>query len=55
MISFENLETEKWYEGKGTVSVTWSSHHLVALSSLKIGLKLTSEDESYVDIHSISL
>ena len=32
-----------------------SSHHLVPLLSLRIGPKLTSEDESYVDIQSISL
>ena len=55
MISVENLETEKWYEGGDTVPVTRSSHHLVPLSSSQIGPKLTSEDESYVDIQSISL
>ena len=55
MISVENLETEKWYEGGDTVPVTRSSHHLVLLSSSQIGPKLTSEDESYVDIQSISL
>ena len=54
MISVENLETEKWYEGGDTVPVTRSSHHLVPLSSLRIGPKL-SEDESYVDIQSFSL
>ena len=37
MISVENLEIEKWYEGGGTVSVTRISHHLVALSSSRIG------------------
>ena len=42
MISVENLETEKWYEGGDTVSVTRSSHHLVLLSSSQIGPKLTS-------------
>ena len=55
MISVENLEIEKWYEGGDTVPVTRSSHHLVLLSSSQIGPKLTSEDESYVDIQSISL
>ena len=55
MISIENLEIEKWYEGGDTVPVTRSSHHLVPLSSSQIGPKLTSEDESYVDIQSISL
>ena len=30
-------------------------HHLVPLSSSRIGPKLASEDESYVDIQSISL
>ena len=55
MISFENREIEKWYEGGDTVPVTQSSHHLVPLSSSQIGPKLTSEEESYVDIQSISL
>ena len=55
MISVENLEIEKWYEGGDTVPVTRSSHHLVPLSSSQIGPNLTSEDESYVDIQSISL
>ena len=32
-ISVENLDIEKWYEGGDTVPVTWSSHHLVPLSS----------------------
>ena len=49
-ISVENLQIEKWYEGGDTVPVTWSSHHLVPLSSSRIGTKLKSEDESYVDI-----
>ena len=31
MISVENLETEKWYEGGDTVPVTRSSHHLILL------------------------
>ena len=55
MISVENLETEKWYEGGDTVPVTGSSDHLVPLSSSRIGSKLASENESYVDIQSISL
>ena len=55
MISVENLEIEKWYEGGDTVPVPRSSHHLVPLSSSRIGPKLTSEDKSYVDIQSISL
>ena len=37
MISVENLEIEKWYEGGDTVSVTRISQHLVALSSSRIG------------------
>ena len=49
------FEIEKWYEGGDTVPVTRSSHHLVPLSSSQIGPNLTSEDESYVDIQSISL
>ena len=55
MISVEHLEIEKWYEGGDTVLVTRSSHYLVPLSSSRIGPKLTSEDESYIDIQSISL
>ena len=55
MISVENLEIKKWYEGGDTVPITRSSHHLVPLSSSRIGPKLTSEDKSYVDIQSISL
>ena len=55
IISVENLEIEKWYEGGCTVSVTRNSHHLVTLSSSRIGPKLTSEDESCIDIQSISL
>ena len=50
IISVENLEMEKRYEGGDTVPVTRSSHHLVPLLSLQIGPKLTSEDESCVDI-----
>ena len=55
MISVKNLEIEKWYEGGDTVPVTPSSHYLVPLPSSRIGPKLTSEDESHVDIQSISL
>ena len=55
MISVENLEIEKWYDGGDIVPVTRSSHHLVPLPSSWIGTKLTSKDESYVDIQSISL
>ena len=55
MISVENLEIEKWYEGEDTAPVIRSSHRLVSWSSSRIGLKLTSEDESYVDIQSISV
>ena len=55
MICVENLEIEKWYEGGDTVPVTRSIHHLVPLSSPQISSKLSSEDESYIDIQSISL
>ena len=55
MISVENLEIEKWYESDNTLLVTRSSQHLIPLSSSRIGSKLTSEDESYVDNQSISL
>ena len=55
MISVENLEIEKWNEKEYIVSVTQSSHYLVLLSSSRIVPKLTREDESYVDIQSISL
>ena len=55
MISVENLGIEKLYEGGDTVPVTRNSHHVVPFSSSRIGPKLTSEDESYVDIQSISL
>ena len=55
MISVENLEIEKWYEGWDTVPVPRSSHHLVPLSSSRIGPKLTSEDKSYVDIQPIGI
>ena len=55
MISVENLKIEKWYEDGDTVPVTRSSHHLNPSSSSWIGPKLTSEDESYVDIQFISL
>ena len=55
MISVENLEIEKRYEGGDTAPVTKGSHYLVPLSSARIGPKLTRKDESYVDIQSISL
>ena len=48
VISVKDFEIEKWYEGGDTVPATRSSHHLVPLSSLRTGPKL-SEDESYVD------
>ena len=50
MISVENFEIQKSYEGGDAVPVTQSSHHLVPLSSLLIGPMLTREDESYVGI-----
>ena len=53
MISVENLE--KWYGSGDTVLVTWSSHHFIPMSSSWIGHKLTSEDESYVDIHDFNV
>ena len=55
MISVENREMEKRYEGGDTVPVTRSNQHLISLSSLRIGPKLTSEDESCVYIQSITL
>ena len=55
MTSVPNLEIEEWYKSGDTVPVTRSSHHLVPLSSSPIGPKLTSKDEPYVDIQSISL
>ena len=51
MVSIENLETEKWYEGADILPVTLSSRHLVPLLSSQIGDKLTSKDESCVGIH----
>ena len=54
IISVENLEIEKWYEGRDTVPIKRSSRHLVTLLSSWTGPKLTSEDESYVDLQSIS-
>ena len=53
MISVENLEIEKWYEGGDTVPVTQGSHHLVLLPSLWNGPRLISQDESYGDIQTI--
>ena len=55
IISVGNLEIEKRYEGGDTVPIIRCSLHLVPLSSSQIGPKLTSKDESYVDIQSISL
>ena len=55
MISNENLEIEKGYDGWDNVPVTRISCHVVSLSSSRIGPKLTSQDESYVDLQSISL
>ena len=46
MIRVENFEIEKWYDGGDTVPVTQSSHHLVPMSSSRIGPKLTSQDAS---------
>ena len=40
MISVENLEIEKWYEGGDTVPIARSSHHFIPLSSSEIGSKL---------------
>ena len=37
MISVENLEIEKWYEGGDNVPVTRSSHNSVPLLSSQIG------------------
>ena len=42
---------EKRYEDGDTVPDTQSSHHFVPLSSSRIGHKLISEDESYVNNH----
>ena len=53
MVSVESLE--KRYEGGDTVPSTQSSHHFVPMSSLRIVHKLTSEDESYVDIHDFNI
>ena len=52
--SIMGVETEKWYKGRDTVPVTRSSNHLLPLSPSWLGPKLTSEDESYVDIQLIS-
>ena len=53
MISVEDLE--KCYEGGETVPGTRSSHHFVPLRFLTIRHKLTSEDESYVDIYDFNV
>ena len=55
IISAENLGIEKRYKGGDTVPLTRNSHHLVSLSCSQTGRKLTSKDESYGDIQSISL
>ena len=55
IISGGNLEIEKRYEGGDTLPAIRCSLHLFPLSSSQIGPKLTSKDESYVDIQSISL
>ena len=44
IISVQNLQIKKWYEGGDPVPVTMSSHHLVPLPSSRIGPKLVSED-----------
>ena len=43
MISLENIEIGKWYEGVDALPVTRSSHHLVLLSSSRIGPKVTND------------
>ena len=53
LISVENLEER--YERGATVPDTQSSYHFVPLPSSRIGQKLTSEDESYVDIHNFNV
>ena len=55
IISVKNLEIERQYESAYSVPVRRSSHHLVPLSSSCIAARLTSEDELYLDIQSISL
>ena len=55
MISVENLEIEKCYEGGNFLHVTRSINHLIRLPSMRAGPKLTSKDESYVDIQFMSL
>ena len=55
MINVENREIQMWHEGGDTVPVKRNSHYLVPLPSSQTGPELTSEDESYVNIHSISL
>ena len=48
-------EMEKRYEDGDTVPGTRSSHHFIPLSSSKIGHKLCSEDESFVDVHDFNI
>ena len=54
---FWNLlgENEKWYEDGDTAPVTPNSHHFVTLLSSQIGHKLTSEDESCVNIYDFNI
>ena len=53
MITVESLE--KLYEGGDTVPGIRSSHHFVPMSSPRTDHKLTTEDESYVDIHNFNI
>ena len=53
MITVESLE--KLYEGGDTAPGTRSSHHFIPMSSPRIDHKLTTEDESYVDIHDFNI
>ena len=49
------IEMEKRYEDGHTVPGTRSSHHFIPLSPSKIGHKLCSEDESFVDVHDFNI
>ena len=53
IISLENLKN--YMKGWDTVPGTRDSHHFVPLSSSRTGHNLTSEDESYVDIHDLNV
>ena len=46
---------EKRFESGNTVPGTRASHHFVLLSSAKVGHRLTSEEESFIDIHNFNL